>query len=61
LQVIPRRKPQLVVEFLRDGYLTANANLHDRRRTIRSGLYFHIFIFYTYLSSMSSHLHAHIY
>jgi hypothetical protein len=58
LQVIPRRKPQLVVEFLRYGDLTANANLYDRRRRIRSGLYFHIFIFYTYLSSVSSHLHA---
>jgi hypothetical protein len=58
LQVITRRKPQLVVKFLRDGDLTADANLHYRGRMIRSGLYFHIFMFYIYLSSMSSRLHA---
>jgi hypothetical protein len=58
LQVIAWRKPQLVVEFLRDGDLPVDANLDYRSRKIRSGLYFRIFIFCAYLSSRSSHLHA---
>ena len=45
LQVITRRKSQLVMELLRNSDLPADPDLDNHRSSARFGLYFHIIIF----------------
>ena len=45
-QIVARRESQLVVQFFRNGDLSADSDLDNRYGPTRLGLYFHIIISY---------------